>query len=53
MPATEEPELVTGTRLLRLGLVLAVIPFIGGIPQVIGQSPTGSCSPSGPSPPSP
>ena len=37
MPATEEPEPVTGARLLRLGLVLAVIPLIGGIPQVIGQ----------------
>ncbi len=41
MPATEEPEPVTGTRLLRLGLVLAVIPLIGGIPQVIGQPADG------------
>jgi diguanylate cyclase len=41
MPATDEPEPVTGTRLLRRGLVLAVIPLVGGVPQVIGQPPDG------------
>jgi diguanylate cyclase (GGDEF)-like protein len=41
VPTDERPEPVTGARLLRLGLVLAVIPLVGGVPQVIGQPPDG------------
>jgi diguanylate cyclase (GGDEF)-like protein len=37
----QQPDTVTSGRLVRLGLVLAVNPLVGGVPQLFGQPPDG------------
>nr|WP_240942561.1 GGDEF domain-containing protein [Planosporangium thailandense] len=41
VPTHKEPDPVTSGRLLRLGLILAVIPLVGGVPQLFGQPSDG------------
>jgi diguanylate cyclase (GGDEF)-like protein len=40
-PTAERPDTVTSGRLVRLGLVLAVNPIVGGVPQLFGRPPDG------------
>jgi diguanylate cyclase (GGDEF)-like protein len=40
-PTADRPDTVTSGRLVRLGLVLAVNPIVGGVPQLFGQPPDG------------